>query len=163
MARTTAHSTLSPRTYRLETLIRLAHRLINRLTQPEADALGLTLPRLWVLVHVDECPGITMGSLARRMGLSRSAVTGLVDDMVRAGLLRREDDPDDRRIIRLALTPDGERALGRMLARRARVVADALGHVGATEADALLAGLEQLVERMQAMAEGSLSETGPAP
>jgi len=156
LAHTTAHSTLSPRTYRLETLIRSAHRLINRLTQPEADALGLTLPRLWVLVHVDECPRLTMGALARRMGLSRSAVTGLVDDMVRSGLVRREDDPDDRRIIRLALTPDGEAALRRLLARRAQVVADALHQVSEAEAEALLAGLERLVDRMQAMAEGTL-------
>src|SRR5690606_1779885 len=104
-----------------------------------------------------------MGALARRMGLSRSAVTGLVDDMVRSGLVRREDDPDDRRIIRLALTPDGETALQRMLACRARVVADALGSVSAAETEALLTGLEQLVERMQAMAEGRVCQTGPGP
>jgi DNA-binding MarR family transcriptional regulator len=47
------------------------------------------------------------GRLAELTGLTTGAVTGLVDRLERAGLVRREVDPEDRR--KVIVVPDAER------------------------------------------------------
>jgi MarR family 2-MHQ and catechol resistance regulon transcriptional repressor len=49
--------------------------------------------------------------LARSMGVSRATVSGVADTLERRGLARREADLPDRRLVRLALTPAGLRAI----------------------------------------------------
>ena len=69
--------------------------------------LDLTIPQLKVvLLLADEGP-MRMGPLAQELGISLSACTHLVDKLVRACLVSRGEDPDDRRVVRCTLTEDG--------------------------------------------------------
>lgn len=47
-------------------------------------------------------------ALATSMGVARPTVTGVVDTLVRRGLVARSGDERDRRLCRIALTGDGE-------------------------------------------------------
>jgi DNA-binding MarR family transcriptional regulator len=67
-----------------------------------------------------------MGELAEMLDVSPRTVTGLVDNLVRDGLVRRVDDPDDRRSVHAELTEQG-RELVKSLWREA-----ALGQQGLT-------------------------------
>ncbi|HEY7381451.1 MAG TPA: MarR family winged helix-turn-helix transcriptional regulator [Gaiella sp.] len=49
------------------------------------------------------------GKLAEHLGLSSGAMTNRLDNMERRGLLRRLDDPDDRRGVIVELTEEGHR------------------------------------------------------
>lgn len=49
--------------------------------------------------------------VAERMDISGSAATQLVDSLVKEGLLTREVDPNDRRIMRFSLTDEGKSRL----------------------------------------------------
>ena len=60
-----------------------------------------------VLVEVPE--GRSQTELSRELLMHRSNVTGLVDRLERRGLVRRRDQPGDRRAYRVVLTPDGRR------------------------------------------------------
>ena len=53
--------------------------------------------------------GISQRELGDVLVVDRSNVTGLVDRMEKAGWLRRTDDPADRRVYRVTLTPAGRR------------------------------------------------------
>jgi DNA-binding MarR family transcriptional regulator len=55
--------------------------------------------------------GLRVGDLAQALGLTVGGTSKLVDRIERAGLIRREPDPDDRRASRVALTPTGRRKL----------------------------------------------------
>jgi DNA-binding MarR family transcriptional regulator len=66
--------------------------------------LGLTRPQVRVLVWVDHIPGITQADLAERLFTSPMALTGLIDRMENKGLVKRVDDPNDRRVRRIYLT-----------------------------------------------------------
>jgi DNA-binding MarR family transcriptional regulator len=66
--------------------------------------LGLTRPQVRVLVWVDHSPGITQAELCERIGTSPMALTGLLDRMEGKNLVKRVDDPSDRRVKRLYLT-----------------------------------------------------------
>ena len=51
-----------------------------------------------------------LAGITRDLGISKQAVSQLIDTMVMRGYLDREPDPDDRRRMLLTLTPRGEAA-----------------------------------------------------
>lgn len=57
-----------------------------------------------VLIPLYEEDGLRMGELARRAGLSKQAMTGLVRAAEEAGLVRRRPDQEDGRASRVSLT-----------------------------------------------------------
>ena len=71
----------------------------------------LTMQQMRVLGLVGHEPGLTGQELSARLGVSAPTASGIVDRLVAKGLLSRVDDPDDRRVRRIALTPDGNHLL----------------------------------------------------
>ncbi|MGE5595960.1 MAG: MarR family winged helix-turn-helix transcriptional regulator [Hyphomicrobiales bacterium] len=72
--------------------------------------LGLTTAQLRVLFLMRESPGVTAGELANRLSVTPPTISGIVDRLVKLGLVRREDDAADRRLVRNHLTERGEHA-----------------------------------------------------
>ena len=62
----------------------------------------------------------TIGFLAERLGLRQNSVVELADRSVAEGLVRRTDDPEDRRRVVLSLTAKGSRLLETLSASHAR-------------------------------------------
>lgn len=50
-------------------------------------------------------------ALAERLGIDRTVMTYLIDDLVRAGLVERQPNPADRRQRKIVATADGARTL----------------------------------------------------
>jgi DNA-binding MarR family transcriptional regulator len=73
---------------------------------------GLTVPQLRLLWALRDDDGLPVGALADRLGVNPSTITGHVDRLVRQDLVRREEDPDDRRIVRNYLTESGSITVG---------------------------------------------------
>ncbi|HEX6988156.1 MAG TPA: MarR family winged helix-turn-helix transcriptional regulator [Bacillota bacterium] len=87
-------------------LLRLSSALTQRLNQHLNDACGLSLAQyqfLWVAA----AGPIALGDLASALGCTRGNVTGLADRLIDQGLLRRRQDPDDRRVTLVELTGAG--------------------------------------------------------
>ncbi len=74
------------------------------------EALGLTPPQLHALLWLGHDGPLAMGELARRVAVTEKTVTGLVDRLERDGLLRRDRDAADRRVVRVTLTRRGAAA-----------------------------------------------------
>jgi len=94
-------------------LLQAAHQLEDALEERLAG-VGLSrakLKLLTTLVRVDE--PIALCDLAERIRCVRSNVTQLVDRLEAEGLVRRVDDPDDRRSVRAEITPEGRDRQGR--------------------------------------------------
>lgn len=74
---------------------------------------GLSLRWYDVLVQLEEASeqhhsgGLPMNELAARILSSKSGLTRVVDRMENAELVRRERPPDDRRVVRVLITPKG--------------------------------------------------------
>lgn len=73
---------------------------------------GLTIPQMRLLWTLRDEDGLPVGSLADSLGVNPSTITGHVDRLVRQGLVRREEDPVDRRIVRNYLTDEGAVTVG---------------------------------------------------
>ena len=88
-------------------MIQAAHQIEERL-ETALLASGLSLAKYGVLhALVEAREPLTLTELAERLSCVRSNITQLMDRLESDGLVRRYDDPDDRRIIRAALTALG--------------------------------------------------------
>jgi DNA-binding MarR family transcriptional regulator len=70
---------------------------------------GLTKSQYRILTLLDPLDGHRLITLADRMLCTRSTVTRLIDQMETTGLVRRINDPEDRRAQRVTLTHAGMR------------------------------------------------------
>jgi len=76
---------------------------------------GLTAQQFAVLVKIHEVCGISQNALGRQTAMDQSTINGVVQRLIKRGLISKEQCSEDKRMILLNLTPDGLRALSRML------------------------------------------------
>ena len=85
---------------------------------------GLTAAQYNVLNILAATPdGISQRELGDRLVVDRSNVTGLLDRLEKIGWVRRTDDPADRRVYRVVLTPAGRALWGKIAPLYREVVA----------------------------------------
>jgi DNA-binding MarR family transcriptional regulator len=105
------------------------------------------IPGSWyeALVEIAFAGGaMRMNEFARETTLTKSGATRFVDRLERAGLVRREASPTDRRVFRLALTDEGRRVQEAADPHVLEIVAEKFGdHVTGSEAEVMLAALER--------------------
>lgn len=89
----------------------------NRHLQETLKPLGIGVPQWRVLATLQECPGCTMNALADLTTVDRTTLTRTLDRMVHDRLVARRSDAQDRRSVRLYLTPAGEAAFRQVLPR----------------------------------------------
>jgi DNA-binding MarR family transcriptional regulator len=112
---------------------------------------------LQALYVIARCERITAGELARRLWISESAGTAVINRLETAGLVRREREVRDRRVVHLVLTERGAQIL-----EQADAVRNAQIRGWFRELDA--AEVRQLVTLFEKMARaGSDEGTPPAP
>jgi DNA-binding MarR family transcriptional regulator len=70
---------------------------------------GLTPRAFAVLTLIAEIPRVTQSAISRYLGIERSGLVAIVDDLESRDLVRRVAVPGDRRVQALALTRDGEK------------------------------------------------------
>lgn len=127
---------------------------------------GLSTRQFWALHHLSETDSLSMIELSRLLFTDKSNVTAITDRLEAAGLVKRQPDTRDRRVVLLALTPAGRRLHADVFAaheERIRTLVDgdraALRHV--------LAVLESIRDRFErnlhssTSASSSLDSTSP--
>lgn len=99
-----------------------------------------------LLAGLDEFGPASQAELSERSGLDRSDVVRWVDDLVAQKLVRREQDPGDRRRNVVTLTATGRRRLAALDKRIAEAQQELLGGLSADERRQLVALLGKLLE-----------------
>lgn len=88
-------------------------KIIEKIEQDLTDLKRVPLTTYDVLIALFEAPDrkLRLGDLNKKVVLSKSGLTRLVDRLEREGLIRRERSEEDRRGAYAALTEEGEREL----------------------------------------------------
>lgn len=107
--------------------------------------LNLTMPQLKVLLLLGLHGSAPVSWLAGRMSVSPPNVTGILDRLEQQGCVRRANDASDRRVVRVTLTPEGERVLRDLHTAGAAHIGRALERLMPEERDALRSGLAALL------------------
>ncbi|MFE0464013.1 MarR family winged helix-turn-helix transcriptional regulator [Kitasatospora sp. NPDC058965] len=119
---------------------RLVRRRLRReLLEPRLRGAQVELLRL-VMAN----PGLRVSEAAKELFLAGNSVSTLVNQLVTAGLLVREVDPQDRRAARLQVTEQAVERLAAWRARRQAVMAEAVAALPAEQRAALAAALPAL-------------------
>lgn len=127
-------------------------RLLACSTQIETEirkrmrvSFGITLARFDYLSQLRRHPdGLRMNVLSRYLMVTGGNVTGLTDELERDGLVTREEDPTDRRSIRLRLTAAGQQTFDEIAAAHESWLLELCAGVAA-------ASLETLYEQLGAL------------
>ncbi len=86
------------------------------------QALGrgdLTILQFGTLLLLEDGQARTVGELSEQIGRSMSATSRMIDQLVARELLRRQEDPDDRRARRVTISPAGRKFVRTLMRRRA--------------------------------------------
>lgn len=126
-------------------------RLARRLRQRAGSGLSPTLGA--ALATIDRHGPLTPSQLADRERVRRPTATRIVARLTEQGLLVREDNPDDRRSHRVAISPAGAAVLRDARERKAAYLAQALEHLSPDEQhtlDRAAAIIERILEEDRA-------------
>ena len=74
---------------------------------PVLERLGLTYTSYLAMLALWEQDGISVSELGKKLYLDSGTLTPLLKKMEKQGLLQRPRDPEDERIVLIALTPKG--------------------------------------------------------
>lgn len=145
-----ATATASPSELDLNTLpghqIRRLQQIAVGLFIEETAEHDLTPVQFAALAAVARQPGLDQRTLARTIGFDTSTIAGVVDRLERRALMQRNPDPDDRRVRRLALTPDGQALLTAVLPAMRRAQDRILAPLQADDRRRFMQLLDRLVE-----------------
>ncbi len=122
---------------------------LSRQLRRELEPLGITGTQAALLHSIRQNPGIGVRGLARREGVSASAMSTILDRLETAGLVRRTRAADDRRRVGLELTEQGVKVHRSARSRRTAWLAARLERLSPEElaaVDASLASLSRLLE-----------------
>ncbi|HBA38586.1 MAG: hypothetical protein A2W10_08320 [Deltaproteobacteria bacterium RBG_16_55_12] len=81
----------------------------NKKLQDALEKLDLTPPQFYVLATIGYAGGLPFGEIGEKMMVTVSNLTGIVDRLEEKGLVARERDVHDRRVIRVRLTEKGSK------------------------------------------------------
>jgi DNA-binding MarR family transcriptional regulator len=107
------------------------------------DGRGLTMPQLRLMSLLHQQDRRAVGELADEMGVRPATVTGLTDRLVRQRLIERQDDPADRRVVRIALTDEGRRVLSEIETASRAYMHEILSRMDTAAVRRLIAAFEE--------------------
>lgn len=129
-------------------------RLQNTLLRRTMKKLGASHTQWGMLGQLASRQGVTQMELAKILGLSKVAVTGLVDRVVRAGWVERRLDKRDRRVRRLYLTPTARSAVAAMREKVDVMIAASMGHIADAKGREMVREFEGIKDRLLKLGPG---------
>ena len=122
-----------------------AAQVIEGKLEDALGAVGLSMAKHSALTKLAEAhEPLTLSELAERLSCVRSNITQLVDRLEADGLVRRVDDPSDRRSVRAELTPLGIEKQSAGTAELSRVQSEISGKIGPEDLQSLESALSSL-------------------
>jgi DNA-binding MarR family transcriptional regulator len=102
--------------------------------------------------------GCSQSELSRDLIMHRSNVTGLIDRLEKRGLVRRLNEPEDRRIYRVVLTAPGRKLVAQILPHYYQAAEKVWGDIPERRAARLVEELARIGANAEHVAKGTLSK-----
>src|SRR5438105_15702242 len=121
------------------------YHLIRRASHPVHRA-EMTPEQYWLLRFLRRRGPLSIGELADALGITGSSVTTSCKRLEKAGLVTRERQADDERMVRVMLTTQGHKQVEAWHQRRREIVVQWLATLEQDEQETLQQLLERLLE-----------------
>ena len=110
------------------------------------DDFDLSVGQMATLMLLDAEQGGTISNIASDLGRSLSVTSRLIDQMVRRGLVDRQEDSRDRRIKRVGLTERGHELIGMVQRQRSEAQLTVMATLTDSERAEVMRGMSLLSE-----------------
>lgn len=131
-------------------------RQISRYTKHTLGQVDgqLTMTDFIFLKHLEGENGIPVTDLARHFGVSASYITNWADRLEKKGLIRRERQPTDRRVVLLSMTEEGRAVQKSVEHKRMQHVRELLADIDDAELQTLNRILRKILSKLEETVEG---------
>ena len=92
----------------LDRLTRRLQRNLECCDRALVTCCGITVSQAYALLALQEAGALAMNDFAAAMRLHGTTMSRMADALVEKGLVERRPDPEDRRIVRVALSAQGQ-------------------------------------------------------
>jgi DNA-binding MarR family transcriptional regulator len=137
----------------IKEIVELQRRINRNMRHNTLDAwmgLNLTVPQIKSLFFIANQGTTNFTKLAAALGVTPANVTGIIDRLVEQGLVSRQENPGDRRMLMLRVTEKGENTITNLRERRAGYTTKVLSHLTAEKLNTVLRGFSLFVEAAEA-------------
>jgi DNA-binding MarR family transcriptional regulator len=144
---------MKKKTALINDIIELQRKVDHARRQYELDIwmeLPLTIAQLKSLFFIRNQGSTSLGKLAAALKVTPTNTTGIVDRLVKRGLVSRTENPENRRMLLLRATDKGEELMKKLRERRKGYFIEVLGNISTDELATLARGLNSLVEVVEA-------------
>lgn len=141
--------------------LRAVFSRMSRAFSREAQIDGLTRTRRSVLVSIVKYGPVSLSELAEIEGLNPTMLSRVIGKLDEDGLIRRSTDNQDRRIVRVEISPAGRQLHDQVRAERAELLRTALAQLHPEQVGTLFNALDSL-ESLVAHAQPRKAARGPA-
>ena len=141
----------SPDSSQAEKMADVTFRLLDQCQEKQervAKSLGLTVAEFKLMRAFRGDSMVSVGELARRMELSNSRLTRILDGLVEKEVVTREVSRQDRRVIVVELTAHGHKIQSILSERYVRTHQEILDLLPEGAADLVITAMEKLSEAM---------------
>lgn len=87
-------------------LFRAIHKIYRDQLYQKSRQYGFTGPQISLIIGLHKYPFSTLNDISECIGLSKSTVSGIVERLVKQGVVVRAVPEDNRRIVQLSLSPE---------------------------------------------------------
>ena len=128
----------------------LKMRKILHQTLDDTDGDNIpTMLQVQTLKTIKENSPITASELASRLQMSPSALTQMTDRLIKSKFISRKNDKNDRRLILLSLTNDGEQHLASILKRMEQKANQILDPISAKDLETVVTIFEDFLQKYE--------------
>lgn len=122
----------------------------------EQGKLYVVTPPQWgVMALLHGSDSITVGAISQMRGIDAPTVTGIIKRLEQNGLVERHHDREDRRMVKVHLTPEGENILGTLTPAVEAFQLHMLQGLSEAERKTFLENLQHIIVNLTDVAEGT--------
>ena len=121
----------------------------RRLAREQCAKHGITATQLNVLKLLQTVGDLSLSELSKKISAKSSTVTGIIDRMVEARLVAREQSTEDRRVWRIKLLAEGRALAKRVEVAPWELLREAVLTLPPAELDQLIATMMKVVEHIE--------------
>jgi DNA-binding MarR family transcriptional regulator len=135
-------------------LVAAIRRRIKQAVSALVDDKSLSPQQFWMLLAIAEAEGLSLGELARRCRMDQPTASRVVYTLSYRRLVRAQVDPQDRRCMRLTLTPNGKAAAARLAPIAEKVRGAVEKGLTPDERAAVVSGLHKILASLEGLEQG---------
>jgi DNA-binding MarR family transcriptional regulator len=137
--------------------------LVRRVAERRLSSARTSPDQVQALQAIAARQPLTVGEIARAMGLERNSASQLVERLVQQGLVERERSLSDRRQVFVSVSEEGRLALEAAAPSVRALAEELLGAIDDGQIREAAATLRAMRESAGALLQGSLIESVPSP